>query len=100
MTTINALDDRFDDAERGLEWLEKLEALQARSASDRAAYEVAEYVMRLRAAVTALAGDRTAAELSEAVGTETAQLVEELRQAGEKDYWNTRVLPALLKSGG
>ena len=100
MTTINALDDRFDDAERGLEWLEKLEALQARSASDRAAYEVAEYVMRLRAAVTALAGGRTAAELSEAVGTETAQLVEELRQAGEKDYWNTRVLPALLKSGG
>ena len=100
MTTINALDDRFDDAERGLEWLEKLEALQARSASDRAAYEVAEYVMRLRAAVTALAGDRTAAELSEAVGTEMAQLVEELRQAGEKDYWNTRVLPALLKSGG
>ena len=47
MTTTNALDDRFDEAERGLEWLEKLEALQARSASDRAAYEVAEYVMQL-----------------------------------------------------
>ena len=29
MNTPNALDDRFDDAERGLEWLEKLEALQA-----------------------------------------------------------------------
>ena len=72
----------FDDAERGLEWLEKLEALQARSASDRAALEVAEYVMRLREAVTALAGNRTAAELGEAVGEETAQLVEELRQGG------------------
>ena len=100
MTTTNALDDRFDDAERGLEWLEKLEALQARSASDQAAYEVAEYVMKLRAAVTALAGDRTAAELVEAVGAETAQLVEELRQAGSSDYWNTRIRPALLKSDG
>ena len=96
--TTTAVGDPFDDAERGLEWLEKLEALQARSASDRAAYEVAEYVMRLRAAVTALAGDRTASDLNEAVGAETAQLVEELRQAGDKDYWNTRVLPALLKS--
>ena len=42
MSTTSALDDRFDDAEKGLEWLEKLEALQARSASDQAAYEVAE----------------------------------------------------------
>ena len=100
MTTTNALDDRFDDAERGLEWLEKLEALQARSASDRAALDVAEYVMKLRAAVTSLAGDRTAAELVEAVGAETAQLVEELRQAGNNDYWNTRIRPALLKSDG
>ncbi len=96
--TTTAVGDPFDDAERGLEWLEKLEALQARSASDRAAIEVAEYVMQLRAAVTALASDRPAAELAEAVGAETAQLVDELRQAGDKDYWNTRVLPALLKS--
>ena len=98
MSTTNALDDKFEDADRGLEWLEKLEALQARSASDQAAYEVAEYVMRLRTAVTDLAGDRTASELSEAVGRETAQLVEELRLAGDNDYWNTRVRPALLKS--
>lgn len=93
-----ATDDRFDDAERGLEWLEKLEALQSRSASDRAALEVAEYVMKLRAAVTELAGSRSASNLSEAVGAETVQLVEELRQAGAHDYWNTRILPALLKS--
>ena len=98
MSTTNALDDQFEDARRGLEWLEKLEALQARSASDQAAYEVAEYVMKLRTAVTELAGDRTVSELSEAVGMETAQLVEELRQAGGQDYWNTRIRPALLKS--
>ena len=98
MTTTNALSDPFDDARRGLEWLEKLEALQARSASNQAAYEVAEYVMTLRTAVTELAGDRTAAELTEAVGAETAQLVEELRQVGNEDYWNTRIRPALLKS--
>lgn len=87
----------FDDAERGLEWLEKLEALQTRSASDRAAYEVAEYVMRLREAVTALAGDRTAAELGQALGDDMAKLVEELRQAGDDDYWNTKIRPILLK---
>jgi hypothetical protein len=98
MSTTNALYDKFDDAERGLAWLEKLEALQARSASDQAAYEVAEYVMKLRTAVTELAGERTPSELSAAVGTEIAQLVEELRQAGDNDYWNTRVRPALLKS--
>ena len=98
MSTTNALDDKFEDVDRGLEWLEKLEALQARSASDQAAYEVAEYVMKLRTAVTELAGDRTPSELREAVGAETAQLVDELRQAGDNDYWNTRVRPALLKS--
>lgn len=98
MTTTIAQGDMFDDAERGLEWLEKLEALQSRSASDQAAYEVAEYVMKLRTAVTQLAGDRSTSELAQAVGEETAELVEELRQAGEQDYWNTRIRPALLKT--
>lgn len=98
MSTTNALDDGFEEAERGLEWLERLEALQARSASDKAAFEVADYVVKLRTAITALAGDRTRDELSEAVGEETAQLVAELRQEGDRDYWSTRIRPALLKS--
>lgn len=98
MTTTEALDDRFDEAERGLDWLEKLEALQVRAASDQAALEVAQYVMKLRAAVTELAGERSAAELSEAVGAETARLVEELRRSDDGDYWNTRIRPALLKT--
>ncbi len=54
--------------------------------------------MMLGAAVTGLAGDRTASELRETVGKETADLVEELREAGDRDYWNTRIRPALLKS--
>ena len=98
MKTTDGMEDRFEDAEKGLDWLEKLEALQARSASYRAAYESAEYVMKLRAAVTELAGDRTGAELVEAVGVKTALLVEELRRAGGSDYWNTKIRPALLKS--
>ena len=98
MNSTGSLDDRYEEAERGLDWLEKLEALQARSASDRAAYEVAEYVMRLRAAVTALAGERSASQLREDVGPDTAQLVEVLRRFGDHDYWNTRIRPALLKS--
>ena len=96
MTTVNSVDDGFEEAKRGLEWLEKLEALQSRSANERAAYEVAEYVMTLREAVTYLAGDRTFDELSAAVGAETAQLVEELRATGDRDYWNTRIRPSLL----
>ena len=96
MSTINSVDDGFEDAKRGLEWLERLEALQSRSASERAAYEVAEYVMKLRAAITDLAGDRTIDELSVSIGAETAQLVEELRAAGERDDWNTRIRPSLL----
>ena len=98
MSTTNALDDSFEEAERGLDRLEKLEALQVRAASDRAAHEVVEYVMKLRMAVTELAGDRTATELSVDVGVETARLVEELRQAGDGDYWNTVIRPALLKT--
>ena len=97
MNTINTVDDRFDDAERGLEWLEKLEALQVRSASDQAALEVAEYVLKLRRAVTELAGDRNTSELDETVGQETVRLVEELRHEEKNDYWNTRIRPALLK---
>ena len=98
MSTTSAADDRFEEAERGLDWLEKLESLQVRAASNRAAHEVAEYVMKLRAAVTELAGDRTASELSEAVGAETVRLVEELRRVGDDDDWNTRIRPALLKT--
>ncbi len=96
MSTSNAVDDGFEEAKRGLEWLERLEALQSRSASERAAYEVAEYVMALRAAVTKLAGDRTLDEISASAGAETAGLVEELREEGDRDYWNTVVRPALL----
>ena len=98
MSTTDSLDDRYEEAERGLDWLEKLEALQARSASDKAAYEVAEYVMKLRTAVTELAGHRSAPELCEQVSIETVQIVEELRLFGDEDYWNTRIRPALLKT--
>ena len=99
MSTTNPLDDEFEKAERGLDWLEKLEALQTRSASDQAAFEVASYVMRLRTAVMELARGRTTAELRESVGADTVQLVEELRREGDTDYWNTRIRPALLKAG-
>lgn len=71
---------------------------QVRAASDRAAYEVAEYVMKLRTAVTELAGDRTPSQLREEVGLETVRLVQELRQAGDVDFWNTRIRPAILKT--
>ena len=68
------------------------------SVSDRVAYEVAEYVMKLWGAFTGLAGGRIASQLSEAVGLETAQLVEELRRTGDEDHWNTRIRPTLPKS--
>ena len=97
-STADALDDRFDDAGKGLEWLAKLGALRARSASDQPAYEAAEYVMKLRSPVTELAGNRTVSELSGTVGAEMVQLVEELRRSMETGYWHTRILLVLLKS--
>ena len=75
MSTTNSTDDRFDDVWSGLEWLEKPSALQARSASDQAAYEVAKYIKRLRTGVPLLSGNRTRSELSESVGKERAGLV-------------------------
>ena len=45
-----------------------------------------------------LAGYRTDVELTETMEMETAQLVEEPRQAGGHDHWNTRIRPALLKT--
>ena len=83
---------------RGMDWLETLEALQSLSVSDQAACEVVEYVMKLRTAVTVRAGDRTGTELTEAVGKETAELVEEPRQTGDQDHWNTVISPTLLES--
>ncbi len=97
MVTTNVGDD-FDEVERNLEWLEQLESLQARSASERAAFEVAEYVMKLRGAVLALAGTRTIDELDATTDTDTAQLVAELRDEGDNDQWNSRIRPALLKT--
>ena len=96
--TTTTMGDQFDEVERNLEWLEQLESLQARSASERAAFEVAEYVMKLRGAVLALAGTRTVDELGQTTGTETAQLVAELREEGDNDQWNSRIRPALLKT--
>ena len=98
MNTTNALDDQFDEIEKGLEWLEKLEALQARSASDQAAIEVADYVMKLRGAVLALSDDRGISEIGAAVGEEIGQLVAELRYEGDNDRWYSRIRPALLKT--
>ncbi len=97
MSTTNALGDGFEEAERGLDRLEKLEALQVRAASDQAAYEAVEYVTKLRRAISALAGDRTFSELSDDFGDEVARLVEELRNADEEDIWISRIRPALLK---
>ena len=99
MTTTNDMADRFEDAERGLEWLEKLEALQARSASDRAALDVAEYVMKLRAAVTHWPGRRPLSSSRPWVRRRRNWS----RSCGRRvnnDYWNTRIRPALLKSDG
>ena len=102
MTTTNDMEDRFEDAERGLEWLEKLEALQARSASDRAALDVAEYVMTLRAAVTALAGGALGVGARRGGGCGDGAVGGGASSSGRRnnDYWNTRILPALLKSDG
>ena len=54
--------------------------------------------MKPKTAIIELAGNRTATVLTDPVGKETTELVEELRQAGDQDYRNTVIWPTLLKS--
>ena len=100
MTTITAQglldDDRFDEAEKQLEWVERLEALRGRRDRENARLAAVSYVEALRDAVQLLAGHHPYAALAAQHGAAIADLVDAVRNAHAGDEWNGTLKPALL----
>lgn len=98
MTTITtqASDDDFNRVEQGIDWIEKLEGIRTRQDKESATRETVEYVDRLRAALSALAADTSAHELTSRHGGAVAQLVDSIRDNEITDPWTEYLLPALL----
>lgn len=100
MTTITARgsDDDFDRVQKGIDWLERLEVIKARQDRESAINETIEYVNRLRAAVTTLAGHADASQLAALYGGEVADLVESVRESDTTDPWIEYLRPSLTES--
>ena len=100
MTTITARgsDDDFDRVQQGIDWLERLEVIKARQDRESAINETVEYVNRLRAAVTAFAGDTDINDLAARYGSDVAGLVDGIRETGSTDPWTEYLRPSLLES--
>ena len=100
MTTITAQglldDDRFERAEKQLEWVERLEALRGRRDRENARLAAVSYVEALRDAVQQLAGHQNYAALAQQHGAAVADLVDAVRNAHANDEWHGALKPALL----
>ncbi len=95
MTTAIGNEDAFDEVERGIDWLERLENIRARQDREAALRETVGYVNGLRTAISALVGDATTEEIAELHGSEVADIVEGIRTGGPVDPWNEYLRPAL-----
>ena len=95
MTTAIGNEDDFDEVERGIDWLERLENIKARQDREAALHETVGYISRLRTAISTLAGDATAEEIAEMHGGEIAELVQGIRDGGSDDPWTEYLRPAL-----
>lgn len=99
MTTITAQgldDDRFEEAEKQLEWVERLEALRGRRNRENARLAAVSYVEALRDAVQRLAGPQDYDAISRQHGPAVADLVNAIRSGNDGDEWNGSLKPALL----
>ena len=96
--TARGSDDDFERVQQGIDWLERLEVIKARQDRESAINETVEYVNRLRAAITALAGDDDPSRLAALYGGEVASLVESVRGTNATDPWTEYLRPALLES--
>ena len=97
MTTTTSHEDPFDEVERGIDWLERLENIKARQDREAAMRETVEYVNRLRHVIAALSGDTPAELIAESHGQPIADLVESIREGGADDPWHKYLEPALLE---
>ena len=97
MTTTLSHEDPFDEVERGIDWLERLENIKARQDREAAMRETVEYVNRLRHVIATLSGDTPIEQLAEHHGQPIADLIESIRKASEDDPWHKYLEPALLE---
>ena len=99
MTTITAQgldDDRFEEAEKQLEWVERLEALRGRRNRENARLAAVSYIEALRDAVQRLAGPQDYDAIAQQHGAAIADLVNAVRSGNDGDEWNGFLKPALL----
>ena len=97
-TTVQFSDDDFDEVERGIDWLERLEGIKSRRDKEAALLETVEYVDALRAALLALCADDAADDIAAQHGRQVADLVNGIRDADTKDPWDEYLKPALTES--
>ena len=97
MTTILGNEDPFEELERGIDWLERLENIRARQDRDAAILETVSYVNRLREAIAALSDDANLERIAELHGQEIADLMRDIRDGGSDDPWIEYLRPTLLE---
>ena len=95
MTTAIGNEDAFDEVERGIDWLERLENIKARQDREAALSETVGYVHKLRDAITVLSGDASIELIAEQHGTEVAELIQGIRTGGSDDPWSEYLRPSL-----
>lgn len=96
MTTAIGNEDAFDEVERGIDWLERLENIKARQDREALLREAVDYVDRLREAVTVLSGNTPVESVAKLHGQEVAELVASVKDDGENDPWLEYLRPALM----
>ncbi len=95
MTTAIGNEDAFDEVERGIDWLERLENIKARQDREAALRETVGYVHRLRDAIAVLSDDVSIERIAERHGRGMADLVKGIRTGGSDDPWTEYLRPAL-----
>ena len=97
MTTILGNEDPFEEVERGIDWLERLENIRERQDREAAMRETVEYVEMLRGALMELSGSTTLESIADRHGNEVSELIESIRGDGEKDPWVAYLKPTLIE---
>ena len=95
MTTTQALGDNYDEIERNIDWIERLERVRTRHDRAVAVRAAVQYVEQLRQIIGGLAGAVTPEELQRHCGSELAEAAQAIGQ-GSPDAWTERIKPALL----
>ena len=97
MTTIVGNEDPFEEVERGLDWLERLEVIRARQDREAAIRETVEYVETLRRVLVDLSGGGAPEGIAERYGKDVVELVESIGGDGANDPWVAYLRPTLVE---